>query len=80
MEKGQILKDLEKIFKSVLEEEDLTITEDLVTEDVQGWDSLAQINLIEEIEKHFNVHFDIGEIVVLKTIGDMVDLIKSKIK
>ena len=79
MEKEQILKDLEKIFRSVLEDEYLTITEDLVTEEVQGWDSLAQINLLEEIEKHFNIHFAIGEIVVLKTIGDMVKLIQSKI-
>ena len=79
MEKEQILKDLEKIFRSVLEDEDLTITEDLVTEEVQGWDSLAQINLLEEIEKHFNIHFAIGEIVVLNTIGDMVKLIQSKI-
>ena len=79
MEKEQILKDLEKIFRSVLEDEDLTITEDLVTEEVQGWDSLAQINLLEEIEKHFNIHFAIGEIFVLKTIGDMVKLIQSKI-
>ncbi len=79
MEKEQIIKELEQIFKSVLEEDDLTISEDMETSDIQGWDSLAHINIIEEIEKHFNIHIAVGEIVVLKTIGDMVKLIQSKI-
>ncbi len=79
MEKEQILKELENIFRVVLEDDSLTITAETVTENVQGWDSLAQINLIEEIEKHFNIHFSIGEIVVLKTIDDMIKLIQSKL-
>ena len=48
MEKEQIIKELEQIFKSVLEEDDLTISEDMETSDIQGWDSLAHINIIEE--------------------------------
>ncbi|WP_372519574.1 acyl carrier protein [Candidatus Ruminimicrobiellum ovillum] len=79
MEKEQIIKELEQIFKSVLEEDDLTISENMETSDIQGWDSLAHINIIEEIEKHFNIHISVGEIVVLKTVGDMVKLIQSKI-
>lgn len=79
MEKEKILKELEEIFKSVLEEKDLKITEDMKTSDIKGWDSLSHINLIEEVEKHFKVHFSIGEIVVLKTISDLIKLIKQKI-
>ena len=62
MEKEQILKELEKIFKSVLEEDNLIITEDMETSNIQGWDSLAQINLIEEVEKHFKIHFTLWNI------------------
>ena len=79
MEKEQIIKELEQIFKSVLEEDDLTISEDMETSDIQGWDSLAHINIIEEKEENFHIHIAVGEIVVLQTIGDMVKLIQSKI-
>lgn len=79
MEKTQILKKLEDIFKSVLEDENLEINDNMKLSDVQGWDSLSQINIVEEVEKHFNVHFSIGEIVILKTISDIVRLIETKL-
>ncbi len=79
MEKKLIIKELEQIFRTVLEEEDLIITENMETSEIKGWDSLSHINIIEEIEKHFNIHLTIGEIVVLKTVDDMVKLIQSKI-
>ena len=79
MEKEEILKDLEKIFKNVLEDESITITGDMNAEDIKGWDSLSHINIIEEVEKHFKVHFSIGEIVVLKTISNLINLIQQKI-
>ncbi len=79
MEKTQILKTLEDVFKDVLEEENLTITEDMEVSDIKGWDSLSQINIIDEIEKRFNIHFSIGEIVVLKTIDDIIKLIETKL-
>lgn len=80
MEKEKILKDLEEIAKKVLEDENLTLREDMSTSDIKGWDSLSQINIIEKIETFFNVRFSIGEIVVIKTIGDFIELIQNKIK
>ncbi len=79
MESKQILKELENIFKFILEDENLTINEDMVTANIQGWDSLAQINLIGEIEKHFNIQISVGEIVVLKSISDMIKLVQTKL-
>ncbi len=79
MEKEQIIKELEQIFKTVLEEDNITLTENMETSDIQGWDSLAHISIIEEIEKHFNINITVGEIVVLKTVNDIIKLIQSKI-
>ncbi len=75
----KILKELENIFRNVLEDENLMIHEDVKVSDIKGWDSLSHINIIDEIEKYFNIHFSIGEIVVLKTVGDIVKLIEAKI-
>ena len=79
MEKVQIIKELEQIFKTVLEDDNLTINEGMKTSDIKGWDSLSHINIIEEIEKKFKVHFSTGEVVVIKTVNDIVDLIQSKL-
>lgn len=78
MEKEQILKELENVFKSALEE-DIKLDENMKISDIQGWDSLAHINVIEGIEKHFNIHLKVGEIVVLKTVDDIIKLIEKKL-
>ena len=80
MDRNEILINLQTILRDVVEDENLVLTESLNASDVPGWDSLAHINLIGEIEKKFNIHFSMGEIVVLKNIKDLVDLIQTKLK
>ena len=79
MEKEKILNDLEEIFRSVLEEENLILTKEMKMSDIRGWDSLSHINVIEGVEKKFNIHFSVGEIVVLKTISGLINLIQTKL-
>ena len=43
-----------------------------------NWDSLAHIDLIEMVERHFKVKFGLGELQDLKEVGDLVDLILEK--
>jgi acyl carrier protein len=45
---------------------------------VEGWDSLAHINLVTNIEQEFNVRFALGELAKLRNVGEMVDLILVK--
>lgn len=80
MDKKIILEKLQQIFRDVIETEDLIIEESMNMTDVKGWDSLSHINVIDEIEKEFNIHLSIGEIVTLKTISDMIVLIQNKLK
>jgi acyl carrier protein len=43
-----------------------------------NWDSLAHIDIIEMVERHFKVKFGLGELQDLKEVGDLVDLILEK--
>ena len=45
---------------------------------VEGWDSLAHVNLIVAIEKRYGVRFALGELQVLKNVGEMAELIQRK--
>ena len=48
--------------------------------DVEGWDSLAHINLVVAIEKKYKVKFALGELQELKNVGDMADLLATKLQ
>lgn len=71
---------LQEIFRDRFDDEELVITEEMTAADIEDWDSLAQINLIIAIEKEFKVRFSLEEVSKLKNIGEMLDLIKFKVK
>ena len=49
----------------------------LVTEidTIYGWDSLAHINIITEIERHYSIRFSIADLQTITTISDLKGLI-----
>lgn len=73
-----VMQDLEIIFRDVFDDEDIQINVDMTANDIDEWDSLAQIRLILEIEKRFSLHFDASEIEKLENVGQMAELISQK--
>ncbi len=67
------------IFRDVLENDSLVLSDMLTAEEVPGWDSLAHVNLIVCIENEFDIRFGISELNELKNVGALVRLINSKI-
>lgn len=59
--------------------ENIILTRQTSASDIRGWDSLANIMLVVEIERQFGIKFKLAEISNLKNVGDMVDLIEIKI-
>jgi acyl carrier protein len=78
MDRTEILGKLEPIFVDVLDIPDLQLTADSNAQNVEGWDSLAHINLVVAIEKEFKIRFGLGELQDLKNVGEMADLIARK--
>lgn len=75
----EIKERLQEIFRDIFDDEELEIREEMSAEDIEDWDSLAQINLIIAIEKEFGVKFNLEEVSKLKNIGEMLIQIKSKL-
>ena len=62
---------------------DLTAEEISITtmiDQVDEWDSLAQINIISQLEKEFNIFVEIEAFEKLLSVQDIVDLIEIKSK
>ena len=67
------------IFRDVLDQPELTLSSDSSGFTVDGWDSLAHINIVATIEDQFHVRFALGELQELKDVGEMVDLLNRKL-
>lgn len=77
-----IRKQLQEVFREVFKDPDLILDDDMTAEHIDGWDSLAHINLIIAIEKRLHVKFATAEISQLKAddanVGRMVELLARK--
>jgi acyl carrier protein len=74
----EVLAELQPIFQEGLSEDKLTVKRSSNAMNTPNWDSLAHIDLIEMVERHFKVKFGLGELQDLKEVGDLVDLILEK--
>jgi acyl carrier protein len=78
MDKDQIIHDLNPIFQRIFNAPDLMVHDTLNAEQVSGWDSLTHLTMIAEVEAHFGVKFKLKELIGMKHVGDMIDLIITK--
>lgn len=79
MDKEEIMADVEKIFCKILNKTSLDLKDETSAKDVDGWTSLTNMQIISEIEKHFNIQFTLREIIKMKTVGEFCSTIIKRI-
>ena len=70
------LNEIQTIFREVLENDELSISNDTCADDIEEWDSLNHIYLIVEIESFYKIKFTSNQIQEWKNVGDMIEAIK----
>jgi len=78
MTRDYIAEKVQEIFRDVFDDEDLIITDETNSDDIEDWDSLEHITLLVMMEKEFSMKFDIKEVNKLANVGGMIDMILSK--
>jgi len=78
MKEEEITVKLKSVFEKVLEENDITITREITAQDIEGWDSLRHVQLISAVEIAFGIKFKLREVLGMKNVGDLIDLIHAK--
>ncbi|MCR5475315.1 MAG: acyl carrier protein [Lachnospiraceae bacterium] len=75
MTREEVYERLNTVFADVFDDPELTVNDETTAADVDGWDSLVHITLIDAVEEEFDISFDMKTIVKLKNVGEMVDVI-----
>jgi len=70
---------LTQILQELFDDDALVAQPDLTADQVDGWDSFAQLRLIHAVEKTFGVEFAASQISTLQNVGELADLISSKV-
>lgn len=69
---------LNEIFSDVFDEE-IVVTDETTSADIEDWDSLTHITLIAEVESAFSIKFSMKAVLDMKNVGEMADLIEKSL-
>jgi acyl carrier protein len=69
---------LDAIFADVFMRADIALSPTTTAKDVEGWDSIKQLEIIMSIEERFDFQFTTREIDSLSCAGDLAKIIVAK--
>jgi len=73
-----VIQPLTTVFRSVFEDNTIVLRPEMTANDVEGWDSLSHVVLILAIENRFKVKFSQKELLTLRNVGDLIQVIQNK--
>ncbi len=74
----EIFSRVQDVIRDCLDKPELQLRPDMVARDVEGWDSIAMVNIILQTQKTFGIRFRSTEIDELVNVGDFVTKIEAK--
>lgn len=78
MTRQEIFDTLNEVFSDVFDEP-LTVTDATTSADIAAWDSLTHITLISEVEDSFGMKFSMKDVLGMKNVGEMADIIEKSL-
>lgn len=69
---------LTQIFRSVFDDDSITLFDEMTADDLEDWDSQSHITLVVACEKEFGLRMTPAEVGRLKNVGEMVKLLVER--
>ena len=76
---AEVYEKLGEIFQEVFDDESIKLEPTTNSADIEEWDSLAQISIVVAVQDEFGISLNVNEATSLHNVGEMVDLILSKL-
>ena len=80
MTREEVISKLTVIFHDVFNDENIVLRDDMTAHDVEKWDSLTHMLMITKVEETFGIRFKLKELNKLKQVGDLIEIIGSKLQ
>lgn len=80
MTREEILEKVNEIFREVFEDDSIVVQDATTAADIEDWDSYEHINLINAIEQAFSMKFTMGQVVGMKNVGEMIDILLANVQ
>ncbi len=80
MANDHIYRQLDEIFRDVFDDDSITLTPETTASDIEGWDSVAHVDLIVSIETRMKIKFKTSELGNLHNVGQLVGIIEYKLE
>ena len=78
MNKNELWERLSAVFRDVFDDRKITVDENTTADDIEDWDSLEHINLVEAVEQEFRMRFKMKEVSGMKNVGEMAGIIEER--
>lgn len=75
MTREELFERLNNVFREVFDDDEITVNDATTSADIEDWDSLEHINLVSAVEQEFGIKFTMGQVVTMKNVGEMADII-----
>lgn len=79
MERTEIIEKLTVVFHEVFNDNNIVLRDDMTAAEVEKWDSLTHMLMISKVEQVFQVKFKLKDLNKLKTVGDLIAIIETKL-
>ncbi len=74
----QLHEQLEDVFQNVFNDDTMMLRDDTTAAEVDGWDSVAHINLMFALEERFSIQFAGNELAEFENIGALKHYLARK--
>jgi acyl carrier protein len=79
MNAAEILAQVTGIMRDVLDNDQLQVSAETTAKQVPEWDSLAHVQLVAAIERHFKIRFTARELNGFRNVGEMCASIEKRL-
>jgi acyl carrier protein len=79
MDRDALRTRVQNILRDVVDDDGVVISDETTADEVTDWDSTNHVRLIVAIEEDLHIRFETDEITAPESVGDLLDLIQSKL-
>ena len=78
MTTNEIISRLNEVFRDVFGDDSISVTPATTSADIDDWDSIEHINLVDAVENEFGMRFKMREVSGMKNVGEMIAIISER--